>query len=88
MLRWYPDAVIFLFSYDAPTLHLQKISGFLTRRYAPLQKTLILEFFGATRKIFLRVSLHHTSKACLPPHFEVQKIERECEFVSMNINTN
>ena len=30
------------FSYDAPTLHLQKISGFLTRRYAPLQKTLIL----------------------------------------------
>ena len=33
---------IYYFSYDAPTLHLQKISGFLTRRYAPLQKTLIL----------------------------------------------
>ena len=32
-----------VFSYDAPTSHLQKISGFLTRRYAPLQKTLIIK---------------------------------------------
>ena len=38
-----PPDVKRVFSYDAPTLHLQKISGFLTRRYAPLQKTLIFD---------------------------------------------
>ena len=32
---------IVLFSGEAPTSPLQKISGFLTRRYAPLHKTLI-----------------------------------------------
>ena len=62
-----------LFSYDAPTLHLQKISGFITRRYAPLQKTLIFVqmscfrvscFFKTknTRSSYMRILIKYPTK--------------------------